>query len=155
MVLDKKGKVPVETLKEMLAEKGLAAKTADDVMEQLAGEAVDSLSSGPLAASPAAEDVRRLLDLASAMDFADYLRFDSGIVRGLSYYTGAVFEGFDAERRFRAIFGRGGNQRNGYRRTDHRASDPTGRLVAPGFWLRSLAEKINSVAASPANQTTY
>ena len=48
MVLDKKGKVPVETLKEMFVEKGLAAQTADDVVEQLAGEAVDSLSSGPL-----------------------------------------------------------------------------------------------------------
>ena len=42
MVLDKKGKVPVETLKEMFVEKGLAAQTADDVVEQLAGEAVDS-----------------------------------------------------------------------------------------------------------------
>jgi histidyl-tRNA synthetase len=28
-------------------------------------------------------------------------------VRGLSYYTGTVFEGFDAARRFRAIFGGG------------------------------------------------
>jgi histidyl-tRNA synthetase len=107
MVLDKKGKVPVETLKEMLAAKGLAAGIADDVMAQLAGESADSLSSGPLAASPAAEDVRRLLDLAAAMGFADYLHFDSGVVRGLAYYTGAVFEGFDAERRFRAIFGGG------------------------------------------------
>jgi histidyl-tRNA synthetase len=135
MVLDKKGKVPVETLKEMLTEKGLAAKTADDVMEQLAGEAVDSLSSGPLAASPAAEDVRRLLDLASAMGFADYLRFDSGIVRGLSYYTGAVFEGFDAERRFRAIFGGG--------RYDNLFGDMTGAprpAVGMGFGDVVVAE---------------
>jgi histidyl-tRNA synthetase len=107
MVLDKKGKVPVESLKGMLAEKGLVPRIADEVMDQLAGESVDSLSSGPLAASPAAEDVRRLLDLAAAMGFADYLRFDSGVVRGLAYYTGTVFEGFDAERRFRAIFGGG------------------------------------------------
>src|SRR5450631_325515 len=107
MVLDKKGKVPVETLKGMLVEKGLAERSADEVMGQLGGNAVDSLASGPLAASPAAEDVRRLLDLASDMGFADYLNFDSGVVRGLSYYTGTVFEGFDTERRFRAIFGGG------------------------------------------------
>ena len=135
MVLDKKGKVPVETLKEMFVEKGLAAQTADDVVEQLAGEAVDSLSSGPLAASPAAEDVRRLLELASAMGFADYLRFDSGVVRGLSYYTGCVFEGFDAERRFRAIFGGG--------RYDNLFGDMTGAArpaVGMGFGDVVVAE---------------
>jgi histidyl-tRNA synthetase len=135
MVLDKKGKVPVETLKEMLVEKGLAATTADDVMNQLAGEAADSLSSGPLAASPAAEDVRHLLDLAAAMGFADYLRFDSGVVRGLAYYTGAVFEGFDAERRFRAIFGGG--------RYDNLFGDMTGTgrpAVGMGFGDVVIAE---------------
>jgi histidyl-tRNA synthetase len=105
------------------------------VIEQLAGEAVDSLSSGPLAASPAAEDVRRLLDLASAMGFADYLRFDSGVVRGLAYYTGAVFEGFDAERRFRAIFGGG--------RYDNLFGDMTGAgrpAVGMGFGDVVIAE---------------
>jgi histidyl-tRNA synthetase len=135
MVLDKKGKVPVETLKEMLAEKGLAAKTADEVTAQLAGEDVDSLSSGPLAASPAAEDVRRLLDLAADMGFADYLRFDSGVVRGLSYYTGTVFEGFDVERRFRAIFGGG--------RYDNLFGDMTGAArpaVGMGFGDVVIAE---------------
>jgi histidyl-tRNA synthetase len=135
MVLDKKGKVPVETLKEMLAEKGLAAKAADDVMEQLGGEAVDNLSSGPLAASPAAEDLRRLLDLASDMGFGEYLRFDSGVVRGLAYYTGAVFEGFDAEHRFRAIFGGG--------RYDNLFGDMTGTgrpAVGMGFGDVVIAE---------------
>jgi histidyl-tRNA synthetase len=135
MVLDKKGKVPAETLKEMLVEKGLAAKAADDVMAQLGSEAVDSLSVGPLAASPAAEDVRRLLDLAGAMGFAEYLRFDSGVVRGLSYYTGTVFEGFDAERRFRAIFGGG--------RYDNLFGDMTGTArpaVGMGFGDVVIAE---------------
>jgi histidyl-tRNA synthetase len=107
MVLDKKGKVPLEVLKEMLTEKGLAAGLADDVVDQLGQEGIDSLDAGPLAKSPAAEEVRRLLDLAGSMGFGDYLRFDSGIVRGLAYYTGTVFEGFDAARRFRAIFGGG------------------------------------------------
>ncbi|MFN7997881.1 MAG: histidine--tRNA ligase [Bryobacteraceae bacterium] len=107
MVLDKKGKVPVETLKEMLVEKGLTVQSADEVMAQLGREGVDNLVSGPLAGSPAAAEVRELLDLAGAMGFGDYLQFDSGIVRGLSYYTGTVFEGFDAKRQFRAIFGGG------------------------------------------------
>jgi histidyl-tRNA synthetase len=147
MVLDKKGKVPVETLKEMLVEKGLAAPTADDVVRQLAGEAVDSLSSGPLAASPAAEDVRRLLDLASAMGFAEYLRFDSGVVRGLSYYTGAVFEGFDAERCFRAIFGGG--------RYDNLFGDMTGAArpaVGMGFGDVVVAEILTELKGFKPSQ---
>ena len=100
MVLDKKGKVPVETLVEMLVEKGLSAPSASEVMDLLGRE-------GLPAGSAAAEDVRRLLDLADTMGFGGYLQFDSGIVRGLSYYTGTVFEGFDAARQFRAIFGGG------------------------------------------------
>jgi len=140
MVLDKKGKVPVETLQEMLVEKGLAAQAAEEVMAQLAGETVDSLSSGPLAASPAAEDVRRLLDLADAMGYGDYLRFDSGVVRGLSYYTGAVFEGFDAARRFRAIFGGG--------RYDNLFADMTGAArpaVGMGFGDVVIAEILSEL----------
>jgi histidyl-tRNA synthetase len=98
MVLDKKDKLPPETLTEMLVENGLSAQSAAEVLEQLGG---------PPPKSPAAEDVERLLELACAMGFGDYLRFDSGIVRGLSYYTGTVFEAFDTQRKFRAIFGGG------------------------------------------------
>jgi histidyl-tRNA synthetase len=135
MVLDKKGKVPVETLTELLVEKGLAAQSAGEVMNLLGGEGADSLSTGPLAASPAAEDVRRLFDLADAMGFADYLQFDSGVVRGLSYYTGTVFEGFDAARQFRAIFGGG--------RYDNLFGDMTGvsrPAVGMGFGDVVIAE---------------
>jgi histidyl-tRNA synthetase len=107
MVLDKKGKVPPETLQQMLVEKGLGAQAACHVLDQLSQEGDEALSSGPVAASPAALDLRRLLDLAKTMGFGEYLRFDAGIVRGLAYYTGTVFEGFDAARRFRAIFGGG------------------------------------------------
>jgi histidyl-tRNA synthetase len=128
MVLDKKGKVPVETLKEMLVEKGLAAQTADEVMTQIESPAA-------LAASPAAEDVRRLLDLAGDMGYGEYIEFDSGVVRGLSYYTGTVFEGFDASRQFRAIFGGG--------RYDNLFGDMTGvarPAVGMGFGDVVIAE---------------
>ena len=65
----------------------------------------------------------------------DYLRFDSGVVRGLSYYTGSVFEGFDAQRRFRAIFGGG--------RYDNLFGDMTGTprpAVGMGFGDVVIAE---------------
>jgi histidyl-tRNA synthetase len=54
---------------------------------------------------------------------------------GSSYYTGAVFEGFDAERRFRAIFGGG--------RYDNLFGDMTGAArpaVGMGFGDVVIAE---------------
>ncbi len=41
------------------------------------------------------------------MGIAEWARFDLSIVRGLAYYTGIVFELFDAKGQFRAISGGG------------------------------------------------
>jgi histidyl-tRNA synthetase len=38
---------------------------------------------------------------------SDWLQFDASVVRGLSYYTGIVFEGFDKSGELRAICGGG------------------------------------------------
>ena len=35
----------------------------------------------------------------------EWLQFDSSVVRGLAYYTGVVFEGFDRTGQLRAICG--------------------------------------------------
>lgn len=37
----------------------------------------------------------------------EYLEFDLSIVRGLAYYTGIVFEAYDAKRKFRSLLGGG------------------------------------------------
>lgn len=42
-----------------------------------------------------------------AMGLADFVEIDLGIVRGLAYYTGFVFEAFDREKAHRAIAGGG------------------------------------------------
>jgi histidyl-tRNA synthetase len=41
------------------------------------------------------------------MNLSDYIEVDLGVVRGLAYYTGTVFEVFDASRSMRAICGGG------------------------------------------------
>jgi histidyl-tRNA synthetase len=51
--------------------------------------------------------LRDLFELAAIYGIVDRLVFDISVIRGLSYYTGIVFEAFDAERKFRAIFGGG------------------------------------------------
>ena len=55
----------------------------------------------------AVKDLKRLFGLAEAYGYADYLVFDASVVRGLAYYTGVVFEGFDREGNLRAICGGG------------------------------------------------
>lgn len=52
-------------------------------------------------------DVSRLLQLAEAYGIREWLVFDASVVRGLSYYTGIVFEGFDRSGELRAICGGG------------------------------------------------
>ena len=47
------------------------------------------------AAREAVSDLRTLFSHAEAYGYGDWLVFDASVVRGLSYYTGVVFEGFD------------------------------------------------------------
>jgi histidyl-tRNA synthetase len=54
-----------------------------------------------------AEPLRETYRSLEAMDFSDFVEIDLTIVRGLAYYTGIVFEVFDAGRTLRAICGGG------------------------------------------------
>lgn len=57
--------------------------------------------------SEGVRDIKRLMALATAYGIEDWLVFDASVVRGLSYYTGVVFEGFDRSGQLRAICGGG------------------------------------------------
>jgi histidyl-tRNA synthetase len=60
-----------------------------------------------LLARPAAGALRECLEHLGAMGLAPFVDVDFRIVRGLAYYTGIVFELFDAGRTLRAICGGG------------------------------------------------
>ena len=51
--------------------------------------------------------IEQYLEFVRALGFADWVRLDLSIVRGLAYYTGIVFELFDTKGEFRAICGGG------------------------------------------------
>jgi histidyl-tRNA synthetase len=57
--------------------------------------------------APETERMRQLLEDLEAMGLGEYVRFDLGVVRGLAYYTGVVFEIFDVQGQLRAIAGGG------------------------------------------------
>src|SRR4029450_6763014 len=51
--------------------------------------------------------LEQLVDGLRPRGLADFVAIDVGIVRGLAYYTGIVFEAFDRAGKFRAIAGGG------------------------------------------------
>jgi histidyl-tRNA synthetase len=72
-----------------------------DALEQ----AVAGLGGDKIAARLA--DWRRVLGALDAMGLGRFVQVDLGVVRGLAYYTGFVFEAFDRKGELRAIAGGG------------------------------------------------
>ena len=52
-------------------------------------------------------ELQLILDQLAARGLRDFVRIDYGVIRGLAYYTGPVFEAFDIKGEFRAICGGG------------------------------------------------
>lgn len=66
-----------------------------------------SHASGAEKLSARLADWRKVLDGLAAMGLADFVSVDLGVVRGLAYYTGFVFEAFDRKGDLRALAGGG------------------------------------------------
>src|SRR5262249_26425661 len=69
--------------------------------------ALDAELDRSAAAQAAATSLRAVSRALEAMGLGDFVELDLSIVRGLAYYTGTVFELFDAGRTLRAICGGG------------------------------------------------
>ena len=107
IALDKKGKIPREEIEQILREEGLtdeACAAAFNLMDIRTLEEAEQIAG---ADSPAIRRIRELFDLLECYGIRDQVVFDISVVRGLSYYTGIVFEAFDTKGEFRAIFGGG------------------------------------------------
>ena len=99
--------MPADDVKKMLLEQGLPADSAEKLLSILAISDFDALEAAMGADSPAVMELRRLFELAEAYGLSEWIVLDLGVVRGLAYYTGTVFEGFDRSGELRAIFGGG------------------------------------------------
>ena len=107
LALDKRGKIPDEEIKYILQQGGLDDAGIAKTFELLDVKGLDGAAAMVAADSPAVARLRELFRLAGIAGFADQLQFDIAVIRGLSYYTGIVFECFDTAGEFRAIFGGG------------------------------------------------
>src|SRR6266478_3196984 len=88
------------------------------------------------------QKLSKLLDALRGRGLADFVAIDIGIVRGLAYYSGIVFEVFDRAGKFRAIAG-GGR----YDNLIAQLSDAAVSLPALGFAMGDvvLGELINEI----------
>ena len=109
--IDKTGREPLETTLGKV-EKAVASADARRGVERVLKNSRDLAAiANDFSGSPeVAEEIshmREYLRLVDALGVGDWVDFDLSIVRGLAYYTGKVFELFDAKGEFRAICGGG------------------------------------------------
>ena len=109
-VLDKRNKLPDDAFEEMLAEKIAdegKRKKVIDLMSVESIEQINELLELDETAQDSLNELERLFEMLGLMGVAEYCDFDIGIVRGLAYYTGIVYEIYDKAGEFRAIGGGG------------------------------------------------
>lgn len=107
VLVDKLDKLPEDEVRKALVEAGLTAHSADSLLATLSISDFDALEAAMGAESEAVQELREFFSLAKAYGLEDWLVLDLSVVRGLAYYTGVVFEGFDRTGELRAIFGGG------------------------------------------------
>ena len=105
-IVDKKNKIPRESYIKELSELGLNESRIEQI------DALYTMSVSEATAlcpdSQGAQELNSLFDMLSKTGLDKYCVFDFGIIRGLDYYTGTVFEVFDeAPENNRAMFGGG------------------------------------------------
>ena len=111
VVIDKLGKIGADAVVEQLVDPaglvGLDRPAAQDVVDLLAADDLEDAAAHAPANSASIDDLRRLFELLDAYGVSERVRFDASVVRGLSYYTGVVFEAFDTQGQLRSLCGGG------------------------------------------------
>jgi histidyl-tRNA synthetase len=110
-VIDKIDRTPLAQSRQRLVDAGLTADLAESVTELVTGSrSVDDLRRRFPDDAEVAEHLGRFdgyFGALEALGVREFVDLDLRIVRGLAYYTGIVFELFDATGEFRAICGGG------------------------------------------------
>lgn len=133
-IVDKMEREPAEKTEEKLAPFGISLASLREFVERSEIPSLDPL----------------LTDL-EARGLREFVRPDPGVVRGLAYYTGIVFEAFALQGNLRAIAG-GGR----YDRLLKDLSDGSADLPAVGFGVGDavLLELINEIPAAKVQEET-
>ncbi len=109
-VVDKLDRQPKEISREKLLGAGMSADAVERLFAALENITLDQIEARFGSHADVAErvaDFRRYFDCLEGLGILDWVTIDLTIVRGLAYYTGIVFELFDAKGELRAICGGG------------------------------------------------
>mmetsp|Transcript_18881 Transcript_18881/g.60759 ORF Transcript_18881/g.60759 Transcript_18881/m.60759 type:complete len:279 (-) Transcript_18881:348-1184(-) len=110
VIVDKLDKIGPDETVQLLRDAQVSDEAARKIVASLSlrsiGELQELVGEHPVAAD-AMREMKELFALAEAYGFGDWILFDASVVRGLAYYTGIVFEGFDRKGELRAICGGG------------------------------------------------
>lgn len=96
-MIDKRDKMPENEWVTYLKDQGLTGAQITNLQSILADRDISFES----------EELTATFSSLKDMGLAEYVQFDPGIVRGLDYYTGTVFEARDRAGKFRALIGGG------------------------------------------------
>jgi len=107
VIVDKLEKLPREEVERQLADLKLSSSIIDVITNTLSLKKLEDIAAAIGSDHEALADLRNFFALMEAYGFGDWVQFDASVVRGLAYYTGIVFEGFDREGKFRAVCGGG------------------------------------------------
>ena len=109
-VIDKIERQPLDVSREKLGALGLGGATVEGIVGLTGRVSLDRLRADYGTYPEVAErlaDLERYFHYLQALGVGDWVDLDLKIVRGLAYYTGIVFELFDAHGEFRAVCGGG------------------------------------------------
>ncbi|NIR76198.1 MAG: histidine--tRNA ligase [Gemmatimonadetes bacterium] len=109
-VIDRLDRERRDRLEEKLAGLGLDADAIEAVLETTATRGIEELRAryGDVpAVAETIDELDRYLEHVDDLGVAEFVDIDLSVVRGLAYYTGIVFELWDARRELRAVCGGG------------------------------------------------
>jgi histidyl-tRNA synthetase len=106
IIVDKMEKLEKCEIERQLTEIGISTSSIEVIQKTCQIKSLEELKT-ILPGSKVVGEFDKLWELATAYGYADWIRFDASVVRGLAYYTGIVFEAFDKAGVLRAICGGG------------------------------------------------
>lgn len=148
VLIDKRGKISDAELTAELGKAGVAADKAARILALLDVRGLDQLAAQVPADNPGLAALRELAELAASLGIGHLLRIDLSVIRGLSYYTGTVWEVFASAGTFRRAIAGGGR----YDRLTEQLGGSAIPMVGFGFGdipIREVLEELGRLPTLP------
>lgn len=145
VLIDKRGKISDAELTIELGKIGVEAGKAARILALLDVRGLDQLATQVPADNPGLIALRELLELAASLGIDHLIRIDLSVIRGLSYYTGTVWEVFAQAGTFRRAIAGGGR----YDRLCEQLGGTPIPMVGFGFGDIPIAEVLAELGRLP------